>query len=117
MLREGEGLFTREVVITAVRDGRVSSENIRRQIMVVVDGSRYELDLAGPELKLAVELDGAAYHGGKGQRERDVRPAAALATLGWQVIRVTHARITSHPDDVRSEVATIIAARRRQLTA
>lgn len=88
-----------------------------RQFVVVVDGSRYVLDVAWPELKLAVELDGAAFHGGTAQRERDVRRDAALATLGWQVIRVTYARITSDPDAVRRDLATIIAARRGQLTA
>ncbi|MDQ3714522.1 MAG: DUF559 domain-containing protein [Actinomycetota bacterium] len=155
----------RDLVITAVRDGRVSSEEIRaladdrpllrgrrelieladqlragahseleifglrrvfehpslprprRQFLVVVDGSRYVLDLAWPELKLGVELDGAAYHGSTAQRERDVRRDAALATVGWQVIRVTYARITSDPIAVRHDLATIVAARRTQITA
>lgn len=155
----------REVVITAVRDGRVSPDDVRRlaeerpllrgrrelidladqlhagahseleifglrrvfdhpslprarrQFLVVVGGSRYFLDLAWPELKLAVELDGAAHHGSRTQRERDVRRDAALATAGWQVIRVTYARVTNDPDDVRQDLATIIAARRSQLTA
>ncbi len=89
----------------------------RRQFLVVVDGARYFLDLAWPELKLAVELDGAAYHGGNAQRERDVRRDAALASVGWQVIRMTYARITKDPAEVRRALATIIAARRSQLTA
>lgn len=89
----------------------------RRQFLVVVDGARYVLDLAWPELKLAVELDGAAHHGSIAQRERDVRRDAALATLGWQVIRVTYRRITSDPDGVRRDVATIIAARQSQIIA
>ncbi len=155
----------RDVVITAVRNGRVSPEDIcalaaqrpllrgrrelielaeqlragahseleifglrrvfdhpslprpHRQFLMVVDGSRYVLDLAWPELKLAVELDGAAYHGSTAQRERDVRRDAALATRGWQVIRVTYARITSDPEGVRRDLATIIAARRNQISA
>ncbi|MDQ3732872.1 MAG: DUF559 domain-containing protein [Actinomycetota bacterium] len=155
----------REVVITAVRDGRCAPEAVRaqaedrpllrgrrellelcdqllagahseleifglrrvfehpslprprRQFLVVVDGSRYFLDLAWPDLKLAVELDGAAHHGSRAQRERDVRRDAALATTGWQVIRVTYDRITSDPEGVRQDMATIIAARRSQITA
>ncbi|CAN5431916.1 hypothetical protein BH24ACT9_BH24ACT9_18460 [soil metagenome] len=51
-----------------------------RQFVVVVDGSRYVLDVAWPELRLAVELDGAAFHGGTAQRERDVRRDAAWAS-------------------------------------
>ncbi len=48
---------------------------------------------------------------------RDIGRDAALATAGWQVIRVTYARITSDPDGVRRNLATILAARRSQITA
>lgn len=155
----------REVVIAAVRQGRVSAEQImqlaeergllrgrrelldltaqlrsgahseleifgmrrvfahpslprsERQFLVVVDGSRYHLDVAWPELKLGVELDGAAYHGSKVQREKDVRRDAVLATYGWQIIRFTHARLNNDPEGVRREVLAIIEIRRKQISA
>ncbi len=68
VLREGEGLFTREVVITAVRDGRVSSENIRRLVeeRPLLRGRRELLELA------------EQLRGGRPQRTGDLRIAQGL---------------------------------------
>lgn len=65
--------------------------------------------------QLAVELDGAAYHGEPGQRERDIRRDALVATFGIQTVRFSHPRIFGDPDGVRAEVLAILAVRRRQL--
>lgn len=89
----------------------------RRQFAIVAGGRCYFLDVAYSDIKLGVELDGAAHHGGKAEREKDVRRDAALASVGWQIIRVTHARLTSDPDGVRRELAAIIDTRRTQLSA
>lgn len=89
----------------------------RHQWELLVNGRRRVLDVAWPDLKLAVELDGAAYHGSQVARERDVASDAALAALGWQVIRVTYRRLRENPDGVLDELVTIIAARRAQLSA
>jgi len=64
---------------------------------------------------LAVELDGAAYHGAPGQRERDIRRDAALAALGIQTIRFGHPRLFRDPAGVRAETLDVLAMRRRQL--
>jgi very-short-patch-repair endonuclease len=66
---------------------------------------------------VAVEFDGAAYHGSKEQRERDVRRDAELATLGILVVRLTHKRLHANPETVVTELVSILAARRRQLRA
>lgn len=73
------------------------------------------LDRAYDDVMVAVELDGAAYHFGRRQRERDMRRDAALAALGWLVLRFSYRRIVADPDGVRREVAAVIAARRTQL--
>ncbi len=65
--------------------------------------------------QLAVELDGAAYHGERGQRERDIRRDAAVAAFGIQTIRFSHPRIFGDPAGVRAEVLAILAIRRQQL--
>ena len=65
--------------------------------------------------RLAVELDGAAFHGSPGQRERDIRRDAALAALGIQVVRFSHQRLFNDPDGVRAELLRILSARRYQL--
>jgi hypothetical protein len=45
------------------------------------------LDAAWPDVKVAVEFDGAAFHGSPNARQRDLRRDAALAALGWVVLR------------------------------
>jgi very-short-patch-repair endonuclease len=60
-------------------------------------------------------MDGAAFHGSPGQRERDIRRDAALAVMGIQVVRFSHQRLFGDPDGCRRELLAILAARRRQL--
>jgi hypothetical protein len=72
-----------------------------------------KLDAAWPEVKLAVELDGAAFHGSAEDRERDLRRDAALAALGWIVLRFSYRRLMREPAACRAE---ILAAYRRRLT-
>lgn len=67
------------------------------------------------EERVDVELDGATYHFGDAQRERDLRRDAALSALGILVVRYTARRLFAEPDAVRAELAHILRARRRQL--
>jgi hypothetical protein len=62
-----------------------------------------------------VELDGAAYHGAPGQRERDLRRDAALAALGFVTVRFSHPRLFGDPDGARRQTLQILETRRRQL--
>jgi hypothetical protein len=71
------------------------------------------LDAAWPDVKLAVELDGAAFHGSQEARERDLRRDAALAALGWVVLRFSYRRLMREPEACRAE---ILAAYRRRLS-
>lgn len=81
-------------------------------------GSGYVLlDRAFLAEMVAVELDGAAYHGSPGQRERDLRRDAALAELGWITVRYSHQRLHADPGGVVDELAAILARRRQQLRA
>ena len=61
------------------------------QHRVVVSGRTFFLDAACEEVQLAVEMDGAAWHGSRDQRERDIRRDALLATVGWQTLRFSFA--------------------------
>jgi very-short-patch-repair endonuclease len=63
---------------------------------------------------LNVELDGAAYHGKPGQRERDLRRDAALATLGYLTVRFSHLRLHRDPAGVVEKLLAILETRRRQ---
>ena len=85
----------------------------RQQHRVVLADGPVFLDAAWPEVKLAIELDGAAFHGSQEARERDLRRDAALAALGWLVIRFSYRRLTRHPAACRAE---ILAAYRSRLS-
>lgn len=86
-----------------------------RQRPVTVRGERFFLDAACEEAMLAVELDGAAWHGSREQRERDIRRDALLATVGWQTMRFGYRRLLQSLQPCREEIITVAAARTRQL--
>jgi very-short-patch-repair endonuclease len=90
---------------------------VLRQHPVPLRSGTVYLDIAFEDVKVAVELDGAAWHGSREQRERDVRRDTELAALGWLVLRVTHRRLHSEPEIVRAEVLAAIRRRRGQLEA
>lgn len=73
------------------------------------------LDAALPELKVAVELDGAAFHGSAAARERDTRRDAALAARGWVVLRFSYRRLMTDPEGCRREILEVCRARRALL--
>src|SRR3954447_4208907 len=82
-----------------------------QQRRVTVAGERLYLDAAYDEVRLAVEMDGAAWHGSRRQREADIRRDAVLATIGWQTLRFSFARLTSDPTGCRRDLSSTHAAR------
>jgi very-short-patch-repair endonuclease len=82
-----------------------------QQRPVYVSGRRFLLDAACEEVLLAVEMDGAAWHGAREQRERDLRRDALLASIGWQTLRYSYRRLTQAPEDCRREIRATWAAR------
>lgn len=84
-----------------------------QQRPIVVAGRRFLLDVAYEEVMLAVELDGAAWHGSREQRERDIHRDALVATTGWQTMRFSFARMTSSPDACRRDILAAYNARLR----
>jgi very-short-patch-repair endonuclease len=82
-----------------------------RQFRVALPYAVVRLDAAIPELRVAIELDGAAFHGDQSARERDIRRDVALAALGWVVLRFSYRRIMTEPDACRREILEVLAAR------
>jgi len=85
------------------------------QVRVETPNGIVYLDRFYPDEMLAVEMDGAAYHGAPGQRERDIRRDAAVARCGIQTIRFSHSRLFDDTARVRAETLDVLAIRRRQL--
>jgi len=88
-----------------------------QQHAVALSRGTVRLDAAVPELKVAVELDGAAFHGSPAARERDTRRDAALAARGWVVLRFSYRRLTRDPEGCRREIIEVCRARIAQLVA
>jgi hypothetical protein len=74
-------------------------------------GRRVKADAAYAEAKVIVELDGAAFHGSRAARERDLRRDTALAALGWVVLRFSYARLVADPEGCRSEILAVVRGR------
>jgi very-short-patch-repair endonuclease len=86
-----------------------------RQLRIALPHGNVRLDAAVPHLRVAIELDGAAFHGDPAARERDTRRDVALAALGWVVLRFSYRRLTREPDACRREILEVCAARRSLL--
>ncbi|RBY80284.1 hypothetical protein DQ239_04255 [Blastococcus sp. TF02-09] len=81
------------------------------QLPVTVAGRTFLLDAACEESMLAVEMDGAAWHGSQTQREADIRRDGLVATIGWQTLRYSYRRLTESPAGCRREFLAVHTAR------
>lgn len=70
-----------------------------------------EIDFADPELKIAIEVDGRAFHSDRRSFERDRKRQNMLVTRGWIVLRFTWERLVNDPEGVLAEVAAVLASR------
>lgn len=88
-----------------------------QQHKIVLPWGTVWLDAAIPDLKIAVELDGAAFHGSPTARERDLRRDAALAARGWVVLRFSYRRLRREPDACRREILAVCRSRAALITS
>jgi len=84
---------------------------VQQYLVRLPDGRRVRLDVAYSEALVAVELDGAAFHGSREARERDLRRDSALAALGWVVLRFSYARLVTDPEGCRREIEAVVRRR------
>jgi very-short-patch-repair endonuclease len=69
------------------------------------------IDLAHPATKLAIEVDGRAFHSSHEAFEHDRERQGLLAELGWLTIRFTWSMLASDPARVAERVRSVIASR------
>src|SRR6266704_833903 len=79
--------------------------------LVVIAGRRFRLDVAFPEHRLDVEVDGWAYHRSKEARDRDIERDNLLTQAGWRVLRFSWEDVVDRPDYVIDVIASILATR------
>jgi len=93
------------LIIKLLRDARISGW--KRGYWI----SGYEVDLAFPELRIAVEVDGWAWHVDVERFGRDRRKQNALEVTGWTVLRFTWHDLTQRPEAVIAEIRAAVASR------
>lgn len=75
---------------------------------VSLDGRRYRLNLAYPELRLAIEYDGEL-HRSQLRAHADLLREADLTRLGWTVLRFDAHTALLRPDHIADDVRAAIA--------
>lgn len=68
----------------------------------------YKVDVAFPNIRLAVEVDGQSHRSPLG-RERDNKRDRCLMGLGWNVLRFTNKAILTRPEEVMRTISSIIS--------
>jgi very-short-patch-repair endonuclease len=68
-----------------------------------------KVDAVWPEQRLAVELDGWAYHRDRAAFEEDRLRSARLAEAGWTPVRFTHAQVVERPRQVAGTLRALLA--------
>lgn len=68
-------------------------------------GDRFvEVDLAWPDHRVVVELDGHATHGTRASFEEDRARDRALVAAGWRVIRITWRQLRDEPEQIVADL-------------
>ena len=78
---------------------------------VSVDGANYRLDFAHLPSKLAVELDGYAYHSSKEAFVKDRERQRRLTAAGWTFVRFAGKEITDDASGCAHQLAGVIRSR------
>ena len=71
----------------------------------------YEVDVLFRDAKVAIEIDGFAFHSDADDFQHDRIKQNAIALTGYQMLRFTWLDLTEYPDRVLREVEHAIRAR------
>lgn len=82
---------------------------------IEADGRTFEVDFHWPQLRLAIEVDGYAFHGGRSRANSDRDRDQTLAIAGWLIHRFTRDQITSNPAEVERRVQLLHRRRQRSV--
>lgn len=73
-----------------------------------IPGTRYRVDFANIEEKVAIELDGYEYHNSKDQFTNDRKRQRELENLGWRIIRFSGSEVYKNAEKCLDEAADFI---------
>lgn len=84
----------------------------QREYERAVPGRKYRLDIALPDQRLAIEVDGWEWHGKhKGDFQRDRTRQNLLTVNNWRILRFTAGEIRKDMDAVMETIANAIQER------
>jgi len=81
-----------------------------RQFAVALPDGMIRIDLAYPDLRLAIEIDGFWWHSTPQRKAADERRQNQLVQAGWRVLRFGAGRVVSDPAHLVAEVARAVLA-------
>ena len=84
-----------------------------RNHVVELDGEPFMLDVAWPVQRIALELDGRAYHDYYPSFASDRRRSRRLGAIGWHVVRGTWIDLDERPDELAGDLWAPLRARQR----
>lgn len=87
----------------------------RANVGITIDGREYFLDIAFESIRLAIEIDGRAFHSGASPFETDRLRQNAMVLDRWVILRFTYRQLVEDPDYVvRTTLAGIAQAQQRR---
>jgi very-short-patch-repair endonuclease len=81
------------------------------QFEIRSNGRTARVDFAYPDIGLAIELDGAAYHSSRRAQARDRNRENQLVALGWRILRFTWEDLHDRPGVVVDAMRCVQGAR------
>jgi hypothetical protein len=98
-----------EALMKALAEFSPVAEYVQRTGMGRHSGypSHYKIDIAIPQIMLAIEVDGMS-HSVISRQEQDKKKEELLSSLGWKVLRFTNRRITEELTSITSKLREII---------
>jgi very-short-patch-repair endonuclease len=78
---------------------------------ILLFGEHFRIDIAFPQIKLAIEIDGWAFHRSKERRDRDIRKANGLTRTGWRVLTFNWDDVNDRPGYFVDSVLEVLGIR------
>ena len=107
LLQDGAVSPPERELLRALRSAGLA--DLRAGVKIRIDGKLLWLDLAVPDLKLAIEVDGVAVHSDVAQIHRDLARQNVLMAAGWTVLRYTPKQIRRDLDAIVEQIRATLA--------
>jgi very-short-patch-repair endonuclease len=87
---------------------RVDGLRVRPQVTIREPGIVARPDFVDEELRIVLEADSFAWHGGRAQLSADARRYDLLVVSGWLVLRFSYEHVMGQPDFVLHVLARAV---------